>query len=485
MKKTLGHVPVLSSSALLASLVFLPACGSTQDEAQNSAAADSSVSLANYAASLLASDRVGDRGREQLERIARAHGMNRQTLEKLAKEDKHLKIDTEDSLFYACPTITEAEAAEGVTLHGHSEETMELDEVEVSFALQSADAFRLHSRPQASKKILLDFDGHVTTGTPWNSSRGIASIVTPAYDKDGVPSSFNATELADIKAIWQAVAEDYAAFDVDVTTEDPGNAALTGRGIRISIGGNGSWFGGAGGVAYLNSFGRANTPAFVFSKNLGPDHPKYVWEAVSHEAGHTLGLYHDGTLATASSAGQAYYTGHGSWAPIMGVGYYRQTTQFDRGEYTNANNKQDDLAVVSSLIGFVPDDHGSTRGTARALTGSSVNVSGIVGQRTDQDFFALNLGTGPLSLSANGLAPLGSIQRANANLKLTLFNAAGTALASSSTAFLNALLSTTITQAGTYYLSVDGLGSGTPTSGGFSDYGSLGQYQITGTVPAR
>jgi hypothetical protein len=41
-------------------------------------------------------------------------------------------------------------------------------------------AFTLHSRPSASKKIFLDFDGHVTTGTAWNTAK--PTITTPRYD---------------------------------------------------------------------------------------------------------------------------------------------------------------------------------------------------------------------------------------------------------------------------------------------------------------
>ncbi len=41
-------------------------------------------------------------------------------------------------------------------------------------------------------------------------------MVTPVYDRDGNAATFSADERADIVAIWRAVAEDYAAFDVDV-----------------------------------------------------------------------------------------------------------------------------------------------------------------------------------------------------------------------------------------------------------------------------
>lgn len=35
-------------------------------------------------------------------------------------------------------------------------------------ALTQAQTFSLHSRPGATRKIFLDFDGHTTTGSAWN-----------------------------------------------------------------------------------------------------------------------------------------------------------------------------------------------------------------------------------------------------------------------------------------------------------------------------
>jgi hypothetical protein len=77
------------------------------------------------------------------------------------------------------------------------------------------------------------------------------------------------------------VSEDYAAFDVDVTTADPG-PALSGNGVRVVIGGSSyDWWGrGAGGVAYVGRFLEPNLPAFVFTKELS-NNAKYIWEAVS------------------------------------------------------------------------------------------------------------------------------------------------------------------------------------------------------------
>jgi hypothetical protein len=39
--------------------------------------------------------------------------------------------------------------------------------------------------------------------------------------------------------------------------------------------------------------------------------------AVAAEVGHTLGLLHDGQVATSTTAAVAYSSGQGKWAPIM------------------------------------------------------------------------------------------------------------------------------------------------------------------------
>lgn len=197
--------------------------------------------------------------------------------------------------------------------------------------IDTANTFYLNSLPGSNQTIYLDFDGHTTVGTSWNIFFGRSSIVTPKFDFDGNTASFSAAELERIQYIWERVAEDFAPFNVNVTTQAPtdvndlikSGSTDTKWGKRVVIGGSSyDWYGqSAGGVAFTGSF-NANTdlPTFVFDDQLGNGNEKYTAEAASHEVGHTLGLAHDGRTTPV----ETYYYGHGSgqtgWAPILGAG---------------------------------------------------------------------------------------------------------------------------------------------------------------------
>jgi hypothetical protein len=357
-------------------------------------------------------------------------------------------------------------------------------------ALDLGQTFLLNSLPGANHTIYLDFNGHTTTGTAWNNSYG-STIVTPAFDFDGNTAAFSNAELERIQYIWQRVVEDFSPFNVNVTTQEPtldrlikSSSTDTAWGVRVAIGGSSyDWFNqGAGGVAYLGSFNwNSDTPTYVFTQQLAAGNEKYTAEAISHEVGHTLGLYHDGR----TSPSEGYYSGHGSgetgWAPIMGIGYYQNLTQWSKGQYLSANNTEDDLAIITSQNGFgyKVDDTGSTLGTANPLTvsGTAVSANGIIERNSDVDFFSFTTGAGVISLA---IAPSG--RSPNLDILAELYNAAGTLVATSNpTDLLAASISATVS-AGTYYLKVDGVGKGDPLGTGYTDYGSLGQYAITGTI---
>lgn len=347
-----------------------------------------------------------------------------------------------------------------------------------------ASTFRLNSLPGAKHTIYLDFTGHTARGTLWNYSGNGATITTPAYNTDG-RAGFSSGELQRIQEVWQRVAEDFAPFNVNVTTQEPSVGALvrssasdTAWGVRVVIGGSGNdWAGGNyGGIAYVNSFGSiasVETPAYVFPAGLYNGHAPYVAEAASHEVGHTLGLLHDGT-STAE-----YHDGGGGWAPIMGVGYYEPVTQWSRGAYADADNKEDDLSIIASAangFGYRADDAGNTLAAANMLgvVGTSVGSGGLIERNSDLDVYSFETVGGFANFTVSPAAIGG-----NLNVLAEILDAAGNVVASANPGgVLSATLNATLT-AGTYYLRVSGAGE---ASAGYDDYGSLGQYRVSGDV---
>lgn len=83
------------------------------------------------------------------------------------------------------------------------------------------NTFALHSRIGADKIIYLDFDGHNISGCAWNDQKPL--IVAPPFDLDGDQSNFSTEELHTINQVWQSISDDFASFDVDVTTQYDGS----------------------------------------------------------------------------------------------------------------------------------------------------------------------------------------------------------------------------------------------------------------------
>jgi PKD repeat protein len=268
-----------------------------------------------------------------------------------------------------------------------------------------SDPYKLHSRPGAPRTIYLDFTGsNPVVNSPWNAG---ATINIPRYSGTA----------QNIKNIWTRVADAFAPFNVDVTTELPvGGIPLRSPNFqRCLIGGNpfmvtdpllvpagtveslGWW---TGGNSYLSSAtnplliaGFDEIPCFVF-----PDPPFVLSEmqvagAICHQLGHTLGLGHKGvtdTIQTEWNAGHCskdgiFYFGHGnenaadSWGPLMGAPVYGQNRQTWAGAwyvkptmtaYTvslgggrttteywwddNSSNRTDEIAVLRGILGDAP-----------------------------------------------------------------------------------------------------------------------------------
>ena len=355
----------------------------------------------------------------------------------------------------------------------------------------NSETFALHSKLGAERVIFLDFDGGPVAGTAWNDSYTVPTTSQPAFDLDGSPGTWNQAEHDTIQSVFQRVAEDFRPFNVDVTTQDPGVAALerssdadTRFGTRVLVtpstdAATRICSNACGGVAFVGIYNAVGSgyyqPAWVFPQLLS-NVPKYIAEAASHEAGHNLGLWHDGTSST------SYYTGHHNWAPIMGVGYSEPLVQWSSGEYAGADNGQDDVADMRSYgLPLLADDHGSGFARATAL-GTALKAAGIVERRTDVDVFAFRRScSGPTTITAKP-----ATNSPNLDIRLRLHNAGHATLATGNPASgqssydvatgLDATVTRTL-PAGNYFLQVDGVGALTPATG-YSDYGSLGRFTV-------
>lgn len=326
----------------------------------------------------------------------------------------------------------------------------------------------LNSNESADAQIYLDFDG--AAAMTWGSFN---ATTTPAYDTDNNTAAFSNSELENIQQIWARVSEMYSPFNVNVTTVDPGNLNNQ-ETVRIIIGGNGSWYGSAGGVAYLGAFyNSASNVGWVFPKMLANGNPKYTAEATAHEASHTFGLQHQSKYSGSTKSAE-YNPGTSAKAPIMGNSYSATRATWWNGQSAvSSSTIQDDVSVLansSNGFGYRTDDHGGTTGSASALDldGGSASGSGIIEKLTDLDYFSFTTLSGEITLSVAPAQYAGML-----DAKITLVNSGGTTVASSDTSALGETINASVS-AGTYYLIVASEGNA----------GDLGQYNITGSVIA-
>ena len=438
---------------------------------------------------------------EGLPPVARAKALERLREFHFTTQDlKSMDIDVDGGIFYVDHFNTETAPPEETP----SEPVIAQAAVPVT---PFPASLIFHSRPGAPNVIYLNFQGENVSGTVWNTSIGRSAIPAMAFSTDSDYSSFSDSEQVAIKRIWERVAEDFAPFNVDVTTERPATLgsrtahALITRSTDANGASNPSSSG--GGVAYIDVFGRStyNThrPAWIYYDNLGGGEAN-VGEAVSHELGHNFGLGHDG-----KTDGTEYYSGHGSgntsWAPIMGAGYSRNVSQWSKGEYYQADNTQDDLSLIAAKLSYRPDDHADTSGAATALvrTGTNINSTtpetdptnsnpankGVLDRDADVDVFSFGTGTGPVNLAINPWTQPAGTRGGNLDLLVELRDASGTVLFSDNSSTLTAArIQTNLTQ-GIYYLYVQNTGVGNPLSSapnGYTSYASIGAYFISGYV---
>jgi hypothetical protein len=335
---------------------------------------------------------------------------------------------------------------------------------------------KYNSHSQSSATVYLDFDGQVVKGTAWNWDSTIHA--RPAN-----------VSLSAMTEIFNRVAEDFRIFNINITTDsNVFKKAPASKRMRVIFTPTSKWYGDAAGVSYVNSFTWGDdTPAWVFTILL-EGKPKYMAEAASHEIGHTLGLQHQSTYSKNCDLVAEYAEGKGNgeigWAPIMGVGYYKNLTVWTVGtSIEGCSIIQNDISILSknfAEVGFRADDHGNNKekATNLILNDNNFQSAGIINNSSDRDFFKIVL---PRRMRLKATAIPSNVgannSGANVDIYLMLVNRYGdTVVRNNPRSLLSASLDSTL-QAGTYYLAVDGVGNQN-----VSDYGSVGLYSLAGSI---
>lgn len=337
---------------------------------------------------------------------------------------------------------------------------------------------KLQSKPNAPNVIFIDYWGGTVSETIWNDR------FNGGFDFDYTPyggnSTFSEAEINRMWLAWREAAEDYAQFNVNVTTDiDIFNATTNPNKVRNIV--TSTRFLNAGGVAFLHTFGRDSDYAQI-SWTWNPAKGS-MGQTISHESGHQMGLRHDGDASNPD-----YYSGHGNWGPIMGAPFGQKYVQFSKGDYPGANNQEDDLAIVNNKLGATADEAGETTGSAQAITLPANDLRGVispVGLAADTDVYQftltspqqVDLSVAPLIPSIDDTENLGT----NLSMKASLLDAAGTPVEQASPTGLPTADGLTYSEsldAGTYYIQVEALSDNPNWSAGFGEYGNGGFYNI-------
>ncbi|WP_428507636.1 pre-peptidase C-terminal domain-containing protein [Roseateles sp.] len=313
-------------------------------------------------------------------------------------------------------------------------------------------------------------------GSPWVFYLNTTAVMSGSTPLNGVSKE-------QMYRAWQSVADQYSMLNMNVTTNravyDAARTANTLRtGIINFVNQDGRSF------APLRSFGTTSAGTLYRNPSAGFDYGYGIGMTGAHEVGHQMGMAHDG-----GGSGGEYFEGIAAyqWGPIMGNywmggSWANQLFTWSRGEYSTANNQEDDFRImtVNESVPYAADDNASGK-PLQLRAGGEINPLdnwGQIERNSDSDVFSFNVASaGTLNLRVDPIEYLRML-----DVDAVILNGSGQQVARSnlsvnrSAEFKNLALA-----AGSYQIKIQGGAEGTPQNG-FSNYSSVGYYALKGSL---
>jgi hypothetical protein len=305
--------------------------------------------------------------------------------------------------------------------------------------------------------------------------------------------------VAQVVRLWRHVAESLRPFDVNVTTSQ---AAMNKVGQANSLFVSFSIHTGAGGSCPRPHFGYGQTQGGHTCQS------SVEFYAVIHEIGHGLGVnHHTSPYENIIGEGIKYINVHTSRSD--NGAYFAHWVSGDTQNTDGANIfYQDDLKVISDVLGWRPDDHGGAMNDATPLVVSGGAArpqtnNGIIAEDGEMDTFSFTTTGGDIDLDVrpqrfyNSLHAAADVIDSDGNVVIpgvpmfhydydTWPSDAWPGVGDGDERNINVRHGVKLRgclEAGTHYVRVSNSGFLDASGDGYTSYSSLGYYDLKGAVP--